>query len=156
MPNWKQYSLDGVFSIALPPSTEAIVEDDDSMFVLTPPGEHATDILVGLFPLEAGIKVSDEVLKSHLSDFIDRCVRGVATVRDYCVEPAADNDDPKLCVWQAIVAIEDDRFWLVRLYGWREGSQQLLVHWTGPKRQLQEVVIKAFVTLEPLFPADCE
>lgn len=152
MRDLKQYTIDGVVTLAIPDGTLARLEDDDTMVVLTLPGKPPTDILMGLFPLEGSDVVSDGVVRKRLADFMDRCVRGTVEVKGMSIEPAADVDDASLCVWQAVAEIEgDDRWWLARLYGPCGSSEVLLAHWNGPAEQMKHVVLKSFASIEPLF-----
>lgn len=106
----------------------------------------------GVVPLDAGVTASEIVVRARLVDFIDRCVRSVALVKCVSIEVAADVDDANRCVWQAVAEVEgEDRWWLARLYGRCGGSEVLLVHWNGPGKQMKDVVIKSFASLEPLF-----
>jgi hypothetical protein len=151
MQDWEKYSMDSMFAIAIPPGTKATIEDDDTMVVLTLLGEPKTDILIGLFPLDDDETVTNAIVMDRLLDFIDRCVHGVTAVKGRSVQPAIDNGDKNFCVWQAVAEIDDDHWWLARLYGRYGGSNVMLVHWNGPKSQMIEIVLKAFVSLEPLF-----
>lgn len=155
MRDWKQYTIDGVVTLAAPDGTTARLEDNDTMAVLTLPGKPATDILMGLFPLEGGKVVSETVVRERLADFMQRCVRGVAPVKGLSIERVADVDDASLCAWQAVAGIEgDDRWWLARLYGRLGGTDVLLAHWNGPAAQMKDVVLRSFVSIEPLFDRD--
>jgi hypothetical protein len=155
MRDWKQYTIDGVVSLAIPDGTTARLEDDDTMIVLTLPGEPSTDILMGLFPLEGDRTVSQDVVQDRLLVFMERCVQGVTRANRLSVERAVDVDDPNLCVSQAVAEIEgDDRWWLARLYGRAGGTDVLLAHWNGPAEQMKRVVLKSLVSITPLFALD--
>src|SRR5688572_25376214 len=106
MGDWKQYTIDGVVTMAVPDGTTPRLQDDDTMVVLTLPGEPATDILMGLFPFERGSVVSESTVRARLTEFMDRCVRSVAQVRSMSIEPAADVTDTTLCAWQAVAEID--------------------------------------------------
>ena len=152
MRDWKQCTIEGVASIAVPDGTTARLEEDGRMIVLTLPGAPPTEILMGLFPLDAGLVVSESLLRTRMRHFIDRCVRNVARLKAVNIEAAGDVDDAHLCVVQAVTEVEaEDRWWLARMYGQKAGFDFLLIHWNGPRLQMREVVLESFVSIEPLF-----
>ena len=149
---WKQYTIDGVVTLAVPEGTTARREDGESLLVLTLPGDPRTDVLIGLFPLEAGKVISDLVVRERLADFMGRSVGGVAPVAGLSIAPAGDVNDPLVCAWQAVARIDGrDRWWLARLYGLFGGTEVLLAHWNGPAEQMRDVVLRCFVSIEALF-----
>jgi hypothetical protein len=129
----------------VPEDATVTVENDGTMIVITLASEPATDILIGLFPLDEGVTVNYDVVLERLEYFVEQCIREFEYVS---YERAAEVDDLNLVVWQAVVHIAGERWWLARIYGRLGGSQILLVHWNGPAELMTDVVLKSFVSLD--------
>ena len=150
-PRWNKLTVAGCFSVAVPGDAESEIIADGATLSITLPTAPRTDILVGRYdlPNDASGNTVAAALESEVRRFVDSAVSAALGRRLGTVSyDTRQRDATWIC--QAVVFVEDDRWWLVRAYAPPGGREYFLLHWNGPEEYLRTVVLKVFESFQPL------
>jgi hypothetical protein len=154
MDDWVQWNLKDCFKLQIPAEAKTRLDDDGTTAVIRlGSGPGVTEVLLSNYPLKqvAPDKAAQaEALRDIVSDFFGRAiVEAFGHSVPFDVEPVEDPDLDLSCAQGVAVFEREGRtVWVVRAYARAGESRFWLMHWNGPKDDL-EVVMRVFVSFEP-------
>lgn len=154
MADWVQWNLTDGFRVQIPADATTRIDDDGTTAVIRlPRAAGVTEVLLSNYPLEKampGKAGQADALREIVGDFFGRAVgEAFGHAVPFDVEPVEDPDLDVACAQGvAVVEREGRAIWVVRVYA-RAGEPRFwLIHWNGPKVDL-ETVMRIFVSFEP-------
>ncbi len=73
-----------------------------------------------------------------------------ARVRSYSIEIPIDVDKPGYWSFQAVAPMENERWWVARIYGRADGEKFLLIHWNGTVEDMESTILTILLSVDPL------
>jgi hypothetical protein len=154
MDDWIQWTLKDSFKVQIPADAKTRLDDDGATAVIQMgSGEEVTEVLLSNYPLKnVTTDRTDQAiaLRDLAYDFFNRAVRKTLGHEVPFNVDVTEDPEGKLYYAEGVSVLEKggDRIWLVRMYAQRGDSRFWLIHWNGPKDNL-EVVMRIFVSFEP-------
>jgi len=154
MDEWVRWDLKDCFRVQIPAEAKTRLDDDGTTAVIRVGSPGAvTEVLLSNYPLESGkAEEADPIdaLRGILTAFFDRAFLEAFGHAVPChVEPVEDPDLEVSCA-QGVAVLQNptEAVWVARAYARPGGSRFWLMHWNGPKDNL-ELVMRIFVSFEP-------
>ncbi len=143
---WETHSFEGCFSIDLPVGTRLHHEDENTVLRFELPTSPNLDLFAGVFPSPGSTPITQLVLRGEIDRFMMDCVG--ATGSNF--ETPADFDEEGFLSYQAVAEAPTSRWWIARVYARRRANSFLLVHSNGLAEQLRDIILPAFVSIDPV------